>query len=50
MAVASCATGRRVTLGDLLPGALRRPRTEVLALLDVADPDGPSWHLPMLSH
>ncbi|MET9127753.1 HAD family hydrolase [Streptomyces sp. NPDC004528] len=38
-AVATCATGHRVTPGDLPPGALRRPRTEVLALLDVADPD-----------
>ncbi|MCX4458647.1 HAD family hydrolase [Streptomyces sp. NBC_01728] len=38
-AVATCATGRRVMPGDLPPGALRRPRVEVLALLDVADPD-----------
>ena len=38
-AVATCATGRRVMPGDLPPGALRRPRIEVLALLDVADPD-----------
>lgn len=38
-AVATCALGRRVTPGDLPPGALRRPRCEVLALLDVADPD-----------
>ncbi|MEV8101717.1 MULTISPECIES: HAD family hydrolase [unclassified Streptomyces] len=37
--VATCATGRRVMPGDLPPGALRRPRCEVLALLDVADPD-----------
>ncbi|MGW1674553.1 HAD family hydrolase [Streptomyces sp. NPDC002324] len=39
-AVATCATGRRVKPGDLPPDALRRPRCEVLALLDVADPDG----------
>lgn len=38
-AVATCATGRRVRTGDLPPDALRRPRCEVLALLDVADPD-----------
>ncbi|MEU9189427.1 HAD family hydrolase [Streptomyces sp. NPDC048484] len=38
-AVATCATGRRVRPGDLPPDALRRPRCEVLALLDVADPD-----------
>ncbi|MFF0133695.1 HAD family hydrolase [Streptomyces mirabilis] len=38
-AVATCATGRRVTLGDLPSGALRRPRVEVLAFLDVPDPD-----------
>ncbi|MFI9724652.1 HAD family hydrolase [Streptomyces sp. NPDC052396] len=38
-AVATCALGRRVTPGDLPPGALRRPRCEVLAFLDVADPD-----------
>ncbi|WP_331759874.1 HAD family hydrolase (plasmid) [Streptomyces sp. NBC_01525] len=37
--VATCATGRRVMPRDLPPGALRRPRVEVLALLDVADPD-----------
>ncbi|MFF3503458.1 hypothetical protein [Streptomyces sp. NPDC003247] len=30
-AVATCALGRRVTPGDLPPGALRRPRCEVLA-------------------
>ncbi|MFJ6017642.1 hypothetical protein [Streptomyces sp. NPDC092952] len=38
-AVATCALGRRVMPDDLPPGALRRPRIEVLALLDVADPD-----------
>ncbi|MGW1364513.1 HAD family hydrolase [Streptomyces chartreusis] len=38
-AVATCATGRRVTPDDLPPDALRRPRCEVLALMDVADPD-----------
>ncbi|MFE5095920.1 HAD family hydrolase [Streptomyces sp. NPDC056638] len=38
-AVATCATGRRVTPNDLPPDALRHPRCEVLALLDVADPD-----------
>ncbi|MEU5298608.1 HAD family hydrolase [Streptomyces umbrinus] len=38
-AVATCATGRRVMPGDLPPDALRRPRCEVLALLNVADPD-----------
>ncbi|MGW1412592.1 HAD family hydrolase [Streptomyces sp. NPDC002403] len=38
-AVATCALGRRVTPDDLSPAALRRPRCEVLALLDVADPD-----------
>jgi phosphoglycolate phosphatase-like HAD superfamily hydrolase len=37
--VATCATGRRVRPGDLPPGALRRPRCEVLALLEVTDPD-----------
>ncbi|MFJ7209457.1 HAD family hydrolase [Streptomyces sp. NPDC098789] len=38
-AVATCATGQRTTPADLPPGALRRPRAEVLALLGVADPD-----------
>ncbi|MFF1651528.1 HAD family hydrolase [Streptomyces sp. NPDC058240] len=38
-AVATCALGRRVTPDDLPPAALRRPRCEVLALLDIADPD-----------
>ncbi|WP_331748691.1 HAD-IA family hydrolase [Streptomyces chartreusis] len=38
-AVATCATGRRVTPGDLPPDALCRPRCEVLALMDVDDPD-----------
>ncbi|WP_326763338.1 HAD family hydrolase (plasmid) [Streptomyces sp. NBC_01591] len=38
-AVATCALGRRVMPDDLPPAALRRPRCEVLALLDVADPD-----------
>ncbi|WP_328842993.1 HAD family hydrolase [Streptomyces sp. NBC_00258] len=38
-AVATCATGSRVMPGDLPADALRRPRCEVLALLDVADPD-----------
>jgi phosphoglycolate phosphatase-like HAD superfamily hydrolase len=37
--VATCATGRRVRPDDLPADALRRPRVEVLALLDVADPD-----------
>lgn len=37
--VATCATGRRVSPGELPPDALRRPRVEVLALLGVADPD-----------
>ncbi|WEH37279.1 HAD family hydrolase [Streptomyces sp. AM 4-1-1] len=38
-AVTTCATGRRTTATDLPPTALHRPRTEVLALLGVADPD-----------
>lgn len=38
-AVATCATGRRVMPDDLPSDVLRRPRCEVLALLDVADPD-----------
>ncbi len=38
-AVATCATGRRWTPADLPPSALRIPRTEVLSLLGVADPD-----------
>ncbi|MFF4709601.1 HAD family hydrolase [Streptomyces sp. NPDC001297] len=38
-AVATCALGRRVTPEDLPPDAVRRPRCDVLALLDVADPD-----------
>ncbi|MFJ1930377.1 MULTISPECIES: HAD family hydrolase [unclassified Streptomyces] len=38
-AVATCATGHRTTMADLPPGALRRPRVEVLALLGVSDPD-----------
>ncbi|MDX3867227.1 HAD family hydrolase [Streptomyces europaeiscabiei] len=38
-AVATCATGRRVMPDDLPLNALHRPRIEVLALLDVADPD-----------
>ncbi|MEV7236747.1 hypothetical protein AB0N06_23045 [Streptomyces sp. NPDC051020] len=37
--VATCATGRRVSPGELPPDALRRRRVDVLALLDVADPD-----------
>lgn len=37
--VATCATGHRTTTADLPPGALRRPRAEVLALLGVTDPD-----------
>ncbi|MFL4910659.1 HAD family hydrolase [Streptomyces sp. MMS24-I2-30] len=38
-AVATCALGRRVMPDDLPLDALHRPRIEVLALLDVADPD-----------
>ncbi|WP_331725464.1 HAD family hydrolase (plasmid) [Streptomyces sp. NBC_01102] len=38
-AVATCATGRRTTMADLPPGALRHPRADVLALLGVTDPD-----------
>lgn len=38
-AVATCATGRRITPADLPPGALRRPRVEVLGFLGVTDPD-----------
>ncbi|MFJ2416111.1 HAD family hydrolase [Streptomyces brevispora] len=38
-AVATCVTGRRTTPADLPPGALRRPRAEVLTLLGVTDPD-----------
>lgn len=38
-AVATCATGHRTTPADLPPGALRRPRAEVLTLLGVSDPD-----------
>ncbi|WP_327270867.1 hypothetical protein OG609_00280 [Streptomyces sp. NBC_01224] len=37
-AVAPRALGRRVMPDDPPPAALRRPRCEVLALLDVADP------------
>ncbi|MFI5756793.1 HAD family hydrolase [Streptomyces sp. NPDC051569] len=38
-AVATCATGRPTTPADLPPGALHRPRAEVLNLLGVTDPD-----------
>ncbi|MGX1727985.1 HAD family hydrolase [Streptomyces diastaticus] len=38
-AVATCATECRVTVSDLPLASLRRPRSEVLGLLGVADPD-----------
>ncbi|MFJ8677327.1 HAD family hydrolase [Streptomyces sp. NPDC093589] len=38
-AVTTCATGQRTTVADLPPGALHRPRTDVLDQLGVSDPD-----------
>lgn len=38
-AVATCATGHRLTPADLPADALTRPRADILALLGVTDPD-----------
>lgn len=43
-AVATCATGRRVAPSDLPTDALCRPRSEILALMGVTDPDAACDH------